>query len=490
MTTPHAPVFENTFVRDLPDMFEPWDADAVAQPKLLALNESLASGLGFDVEWLRSDDGVRFLVGNHILTGMRPVAQAYAGHQFGGYSPRMGDGRALLLGEVVDVDGLRHDLHLKGSGRTNFSRGGDGRAAIGPMLREYIMGEAMHALGVPTTRALAVVATDTTVVRTERLPGAVLCRVASSHLRVGSFQYAVHLSTEHVRRLADYAIDRHYPDLRGSGNPYLALLDAVIDAQASLVARWMNIGFIHGVMNTDNVTISGQTIDYGPCAFMDAYDPRTVFSSIDHQGRYAYGNQPNITQWNLARFAETLLRLIDDDSDTAVAAAMEPLRDFPARFNREWEAGLATKLGLVAVGDGDRELFDDLLELLTAQNVDFTNFMRSLSDVVRGDRSRTHGLFSLPLAVDPWLSRWLRRVEADGRPSVAVAAAMDTVNPAYIPRNHLVEAALAAATTGDLGPLDELMAVVGDPFVEHEGLGRYTEPMPPDWEGYMTFCGT
>ena len=471
-------------------MFEPWSADRVESPRLLALNESLADELGFDVDWLRTTEGTRFLVGNHVVDGMTPIAQAYAGHQFGGYSPRLGDGRALLLGEVIDSQSQRRDLHLKGSGRTNFSRGGDGKAAIGPMLREYIIGEAMHALGIPTTRALSVVATESTVVRTERLPGAVLCRAASSHLRVGSFQYAIGLSVEHVRRLADYAIARHYPDLAEHENPYLSLLDAVINAQASLIAQWMHVGFIHGVMNTDNMTISGETIDYGPCAFMDSYSPSTVFSSIDHQGRYAYGNQPNIAQWNLARLAETLLPLIDAQSDTAIELAMVPLTDFPRRFNEAWLAGMARKLGLGTVEEEDRELVDDLLTVLTAQKVDYTNFMRSLSLCVRGDRSRTHQLFDIPPSINPWLNRWDVRRARDARDPQTVAVDMDTANPAYVPRNHMVEQALAAATHGDIAPLDELLEVLQSPFDERPGLQRYTEPMPSDWDGYMTFCGT
>ena len=340
----------------------------------------LVAELGGDAEALSAPEGVAALAGNATPDGASPVAQAYAGHQFGRYQPRLGDGRALLLGEVIDVHGCRRDLHLKGSGRTPFARGGDGKAAVGPMLREYAIGEAMHALGIPTTRALAVVATGEDVVRETPLPGAVLARVAASHLRVGTFQYAAAQSDPAlVRRLADYAIARHHPRAATADNPYLALFEAVVDAQASLIARWMHVGFIHGVMNTDNMTISGETIDYGPCAFMDAFDPGTVFSSIDHGGRYAYANQPPVAQWNLTRLAESLLALIDAEEDAAVAAAGTVLESFGDRYHDYWFEGMRAKLGLA---DGHRDnaaLVDDLLELLRAQRVDFTSCLRALS---------------------------------------------------------------------------------------------------------------
>ena len=471
--------FEDSYARELAGLSVPWQAAHAPEPRLLALNEELCAELGVDPAALRAPEGVAVLAGNAVPDGATPVAQAYAGHQFGGYSPRLGDGRALLLGEVLDVDGRRRDLHMKGSGRTPFARGGDGKAAVGPMLREYVIGEAMHALGIPTTRALAVVATGDAVARETLLPGAVLTRVAASHLRVGTFEYAArHEDAGLVRRLADYAIARHHPDAAQAANPYLALLERVAEAQASLVAQWMLAGFIHGVMNTDNMTISGETIDYGPCAFMDVYDPATVFSSIDVGGRYAYGNQPGIAQWNLARLAETLLPLVDADTDAAVAAVTEELQTFPQRFAAHWRRGMRAKLGLA--GDADDALIDDALALLHAQRADYTSFFRSLSASLGGD--------VLPAGFDAWVERW--RGQLAGEPQ-AVADAMDRVNPVYIPRNHRVEEALAAATAGDLGPFERLVEVVRRPFDERPGLEEYAEPAPPAFCGsYRTFCGT
>lgn len=484
------PRFENTFARDLPDMFEPWAAMVVERPELLVLDEELASELGFDPEWLRSSDGARFLVGNLPLDGMQPIAQGYAGHQFGGFSPRLGDGRALLLGEVVDQHGVRRDIHLKGSGRTRYSRGGDGKAAVGPMLREYLMGRAMRALGIPTTRALSVVATNERIPRDEMLPGAVLCRVADSHLRVGSFQFAATMSHDHVARLADHAIARHYPELTGTDERHLALFHAVMGRQARLVASWMGVGFIHGVMNTDNMTISGETIDYGPCAFMDTHAASTVFSSIDHQGRYAYGNQPHIAQWNLARFVETLLPFIHPDKDESIRLATEAIQSFPALFEREWESVMRAKLGLSAEASVEPTLFHSLSKLFEDHRVDHTNGMRALSDVVRGDRSAMHALFDLPLAFDAWARPWLDALKLDPRPATVVADEMDRVNPVYVPRNHQVESALVAASAGDLSPLDSLLEVLARPFEARAGLDQYAQPMPAEWEGYQTFCGT
>ena len=534
---------ESTFVDDLEGLYEHWQPTAVPQAELLALNADLAQSLGLDPEALRSPDRLAVLAGNAMPEHARPVAQAYSGHQFGGYSPRLGDGRALLLGEIVAPDGGRHDLHLKGSGRTPFARGGDGKAAVGPMLREYVIGEAMHALGVPTTRMLAVVATGESVARETMLPGAVLTRVASSHLRVGTFQYAAATGGRPLlQRLTDHAIDRHHPDLAGSDDPAeraLALFDRVVAAQAELVARWMLVGFIHGVMNTDNTTISGQTIDYGPCAFMDAYDPATVFSSIDHGGRYAYGNQPSMAAWNLARLAEAMLPLfVDDDrpagddaaarpggdandvagdrsgteadEEKAVAAATEVLQTFPGRFVSAWQRGMRTKLGLAAAErgsgdihgdhdadsdtatdgdtDGDVALIDDYLTLLHEHGVDFTSSFRALAALLRD------GTSTPPLpeneATRSWLDRWRTRIATTGADPAEIADAMDSVNPLYIPRNHLVEEALAAATAGDLAPFEQLVAVVTDPFGERPGLERHTEPAPADFGRYRTFCGT
>jgi uncharacterized protein YdiU (UPF0061 family) len=476
---------DDRFARELGEMALPWQAEPAPDPRLLVLNEPLAAELGLDPDWLRGPDGLRFLVGNLVPDGATPVAQAYAGHQFGGLVPRLGDGRALLLGEVASPDGQRRDLHLKGSGRTPFARGGDGLAAVGPMLREYVISEAMQALGVPTTRSLAVVATGRPVRRETVLPGAVLARVASSHLRVGSFQYAALTGDlDLLRRLADHAISRHHPAAADAPHRYLALFEAVVAAQASLVARWMLVGFVHGVMNTDNMTISGETIDYGPCAFLDAYDQATVFSSIDAGGRYAYGNQPLVAEWNLARLAETLLPLFADDEDRAVALAMEALERFREQYVAASLAGMRAKLGLPA-GVEDAEataLADELLALLQANHVDYTSFFRGLGSAARGDAEPVRGLVLDLAAIDGWLQRW-RALGPD-------AQAMDRVNPVYIPRNHLVEEALTAAVGGDLNPVRRLLEAVTAPFDERPGLERYAGPAPEDFGSYVTFCGT
>ena len=483
--------FDNSFVRDLPELYRPWQAEPASAPSLLALNDDLARELGADPDALRAPQGVAALIGVSVPEGAEPVAQVYAGHQFGNYSPRLGDGRALLLGEIVDVHGRRRDLHLKGSGRTPFARGGDGKAAVGPMLRELVIGEAMHALGIPTTRALAVVATGDHVVRDTVLPGAVLTRVAASHLRVGTFQWtAANAGPDVLQRLADHAIARHYPAAATAASPYVAFYDAVVTAQAELVARWMAVGFVHGVMNTDNTTISGETIDYGPCAFIDRFDPAMVFSSIDHGGRYAYGNQPTVLQWNLARLAEAMLTLFDDDTDRAVAAATEVLQAYPERFRQAWTTGMAAKLGLGDLRPDDRELVDDMLRLMHDQRIDHTQWYRALAGVLRGDTATARSLAAEPAASDAWLDRWHHRATDQAVSPVDVAAAMDRVNPLYIPRNHLVEAALTAATAGDLGPVTELVAVLRHPFDERPGLERYTLPAPDGSGPYVTFCGT
>ena len=491
LAEPRSFSFEHTFAQELEGLYVAWQAERAPSPELLVLNDELAGDLGVDPQQLRSDEGVSVLVGNTVPDGASPIAQAYAGHQFGGYSPRLGDGRALLLGEVHDVHGRRRDLHLKGSGRTPFARGGDGKAAVGPMLREYVIGEAMHALGIPTTRALAVVATGEDVARERMLPGAVLSRVAASHLRVGTFQYAAALDQpDLLRRLADHAIARHHPGAAESPNPYLALYEAVIDAQARLVAQWMLVGFIHGVMNTDNMTISGETIDYGPCAFMDAFDPATVFSSIDHGGRYAFGNQPRIAQWNLARFGETLLPLFDEDPDAAVAAATERLDAFPHSYDAHLGAGMRNKLGLADTRPGDDQLVDDLLGLLHTHHVDFTSSFRALAAVLRDDPSPAKELFAGSPLFDAWSRRWTDRVDAQPRDRTATADAMDAVNPRYIARNHRVEAALDAATNGDVEPVQRLVEVLRRPFEERPGLEEYAGPAPEDFGPYRTFCGT
>ncbi|MCW2618096.1 MAG: hypothetical protein JWR28_1245 [Modestobacter sp.] len=476
---------DDRFARELPEMAVAWQAEQAPDPRLLVLNEPLAGELGLDPAWLRSSDGLRLLVGNAVPAGASPVAQAYAGHQFGGFVPRLGDGRALLLGELVDADGGLRDLHLKGSGRTPFARGGDGLAAVGPMLREYVISEAMHALGIPTTRSLAVVATGRPVRRETLLPGAVLARVASSHLRVGSFQYARATGdVDLLRRLADHAIIRHHPGAAQAERPALALFEAVVTAQASLVARWMLVGFVHGVMNTDNMTISGETIDYGPCAFLEAFDPATVYSSIDHTGRYAYGNQPVVAEWNLARLAEALLPLFSDDQEQAVALAVEALGGFRPQYDAAWSAGMRAKLGLPEdLADAvAAPLVDELLALLQADHVDFTSFFRALSGVARGDVEPARNLFLDLAGFDGWVARW-RALGPD-------ADRMDRANPVYIPRNHLVEEALTAATEGDLDPLVRLLQAVAAPYDERPGLDRYAAAAPADFGAYRTFCGT
>ncbi len=473
-----------SYASALPGLYEPWQAATFPDPQMLVLNTALAVELGIDPDAL---DAVT-LTGQALLPGSAPIAMAYAGHQFGGYSPRLGDGRALLLGELTAPDGRLVDLHLKGSGRTPFARGGDGKAAVGPMLREYIISEAMHALGIPTTRALAVVATGEQIARDTLLPGAVLARVAASHLRVGTFQYAANTGdTEMLDRLARYAIERHHPAAFEAPNPYFSFYESVVQAQAELLAKWMLVGFIHGVMNTDNMTISGETIDYGPCAFMDRFSPATVFSSIDHGGRYAYGNQPVIAQWNLARLAETLLPFFAPEQDDAVTMATDVLRSFTDRYDAHWLAGMRTKLGLPE--HADRAIVDELLALMQAQSVDFTQCFRSLSSALRGDPSRARSLFSDPSAFDQWSARWNAVRNSDTRTTVEVAAQMDAVNPVYVPRNQLVEAALDAATNGDLAPFHALVEVLQHPFEERAGLERYAEPGIQD-APYRTFCGT
>jgi serine/tyrosine/threonine adenylyltransferase len=485
---------DDSFARELVGLHEPWEPVPVADPVLVVLNETLADELGLDVASLRSPAGVALLAGNAVPDGVTTVAQAYAGHQFGGYSPRLGDGRALLLGELVDDHGHRRDLHLKGSGRTPFARGGDGRAAVGPMLREYAMGEAMHALGIASTRALAVVATGETIVREvdgrhAHVPGAVLARVASSHLRVGTFQFASATGDRDLlRRLNDYAIARHVPAAAEAAVPALALYDFVVGAQAELVAQWMAVGFIHGVMNTDNTTISGETIDYGPCAFIDAYDPATVFSSIDHGGRYAYGNQPAIMTWNLARLAEAMLPLFDDDGERAVQLATSALETFPQRFQDAWSRAMRPKLGMAAHDEGGDALIADLLAMMQEQRVDYTSCLRSLSSAARGDAATTQALFTEPQAFDAWAQRWDKLLGDD---RTAIAAAMDRVNPVYVPRNHIVEEVLTAASWGDVAAFEEFLDVVTHPYDERPGFERYAQPAPIDTAAsYRTFCGT
>jgi serine/tyrosine/threonine adenylyltransferase len=476
--------FDNTYAR-LPDvLFDTASPVAVREPRVAILNHGLAGELGLDLGAIPPGAAAALFAGQELPIGSWPIAQAYAGHQYGGFTT-LGDGRAILLGEHRTPSGRLLDIQLKGSGRTRFSRGGDGRAALGPMLREYVIGEAMAALGIPTTRGLAVVTTGEPVYRESVRRGAILTRVAASHIRVGTFQYAALRDGATLRALADYAIARHYPGLIGVPGMYPEFLRAVADRQASLVARWQLVGFVHGVMNTDNVAISGETIDYGPCAFMNAYDPATVFSSIDHGGRYAYGNQPAIMHWNLARFAEALLPLLGPGPEAAVAVAAEVLGDFPAAFERYWLAGMRKKLGLRTEEAGDVELIRALLGWMLESRADFTNTFRELSSesVPVGDRYRGPGF-------QAWHDRWRERLGRDGLPDGVPYELMKSANPAVIPRNHRVEEALSAAEgRDDLSVLHRLLEALASPYEARGGLAGYREP-PADECGYRTFCGT
>ncbi len=496
--------FENSYARLPERFFVRQNPVPVAEPRLVKVNAQLAFELRLDAVALESEEGVAILAGNRVAEGSEPLAAAYAGHQFGHFVPQLGDGRANLLGEVVGRDGLRYDIQLKGSGRTAFSRGGDGRAAIGPVLREYIVSEAMAALGVPTTRTLAAVTTGELVLRDTPLPGAVLTRVAASHLRVGTFAYfAARRDVDGLRTLADFAIARHYPAVAKidggtppSKRPYRALLDGVVERQARLVAQWMMLGFIHGVMNTDNTSISGETIDYGPCAFMEAYDPATVFSAIDQHGRYAYGNQPRIMLWNLARLAEALLPLLLDEEgneQAAVASANEALGAFPDLYEAARIAGLRRKLGLATEREGDAELAEKLFEAMVANQADFTLTFRRLCDAAAGPEgdAGVRTLFADPSAYDAWAAGWRRRLGEEPGSSEERAALMRKANPAFIPRNHLVEAALAAATErADYQPFEELLEVVTHPWEDRPERAKYALPARPEERVSQTFCGT
>jgi serine/tyrosine/threonine adenylyltransferase len=471
------------------------DPTPVASPTLIAFNNALARELGAGEPLPAPAELARIFSGNCVPEGAEPIAQAYAGHQFGNFVPQLGDGRAILLGEVTDARGRRRDIQLKGSGVTPFSRGGDGRAALGPVLREFLVSEAMHALGIPATRALAAVTTGEPVYRDRPLPGAVLTRVAASHVRIGTFQYfAVRRDVEALKALADHVIERHYPEANDAEEPYVALLERVMEAQASLVAQWLHVGFIHGVMNTDNMSVSGETIDFGPCAFMDAYDPSARFSSIDRRGRYAYANQPPIAQWNLTRFAETLLPLVHQDPEKAVEKVTPPLEAFAGRFEAHWVAGMRRKLGLSGSEPGDAALGQALLDLMHAAGADYTLSFRRLADAAEDAASGADagvrqmcGGNAQSLA---WMEEWRARLARDPRLPADRAAGMRAVNPAVIPRNHLVEAALAAAVdAGDYGPFERLRAVLAKPF-EEPSDATFTEPPSDPDPAYRTFCGT
>ncbi|MBP6807612.1 MAG: YdiU family protein [Chromatiaceae bacterium] len=484
--------FDNSYAR-LPERFFARQAPVpVAQPRLIKLNEALAEQLGLDTAVLGSPEGLAMLAGNQVPAGADPLAMAYAGHQFGGFVPRLGDGRALLLGEILDPNGERFDIQLKGSGRTPFSRCCCVRAWVGPVLREYILSEAMQALGIPTTRSLAAVATGEPVLREAGpLPGAVLTRVARGHVRVGTFEYfQARQDTDNLRQLADYVMARHYPEALASDQPYRALLVAVVARQAELVARWLGVGFIHGVMNTDNMSIAGETIDYGPCAFMDAYHPGQVYSSIDHGGRYAYGNQPRIAQWNLARLAQALLPLLDADQDQAVAQAQAVIDGFGPCFEQAYLVCFRAKLGLLEAGEDDADLIEGFLQVMAATGADFTNSFRALCDAATGAEERLRAQLGDDAPATAWRARWQARLAREAATPEARAAAMRRANPAVIPRNHRVEAALDAAVAGDLEPLDTLLQALARPWDEDPAFAEYRRPPAPHQIVQQTFCGT
>jgi serine/tyrosine/threonine adenylyltransferase len=486
--------FDNSYAR-LPDrFFTRLQPTPVAAPRLVRLNTKLAFDLGLDPERLATPEGVEMLAGNLVPQGGEPLAMAYAGHQFGTFVPQLGDGRAILLGEVVDRAGVRRDIQLKGAGPTPYSRRGDGRAALGPVLREYIVSEAMAALGVPTTRALAAVTTGEPVWRETPLPGAILTRVASSHIRVGTFQFfAARRDVEAIRRLADHVIARHYPEVAGAANPYRALLDNVISRQAALVAKWLLVGFIHGVMNTDNMSIAGETIDYGPCAFMDAYHPQAVYSSIDQMGRYAYGNQPDIAQWNLIRFAETLLPLLAQDRGAGIKAAQQAIDEFTTLFDAAYAAGLSRKLGLLEAQPDDISLARDLLDRMARNGADFTLVFRLLCDAAGGPEGDTSVrlLFADSGTFDEWAAKWRHRLAQESGEPTERRSVMRAANPAFIPRNHLVEEAIVAAVNdGDFSAFESLLSVVSAPYEDHPAFRRYADPPRPDQVVRETFCGT
>ncbi|CAG7646362.1 YdiU family protein [Paenibacillus allorhizosphaerae] len=478
--------FDNSYACLPESFFTRLNPTPVRSPKLIVLNHPLGAALGLNVELLQSDDGVAVFAGNRIPEGASPLAQAYAGHQFGHFT-MLGDGRALLLGEQITPLGERVDIQLKGAGRTPYSRGGDGRAALGPMLREYIISEAMHALGIPTTRSLAVVTTGESITREMEQPGAVLARVAVSHLRVGTFQYAANWGTlQDLRDLADYTLQRHFPEAEAAENRYVSLLREVIKRQAALIAKWQLVGFIHGVMNTDNMALSGETIDYGPCAFMDVYDPATVFSSIDRQGRYAYGNQPHIAAWNLARFAETLLPLLDEDEEQAVQQAEAAISDFAALYQRHWLAGMRAKLGIFNEEPQDEALVEDLLQMMQKQHADYTNTFRALTV----DKPQDTALIDTTEFAQ-WHERWQARLSRQQESKDASQQLMRSSNPAIIPRNHRVEEALnAAVKQGDYSVMERLLAALSSPYAHSPEHAEYAALPEPCDQPYRTYCGT
>jgi uncharacterized protein YdiU (UPF0061 family) len=485
--------FDNSFAR-LPERFYSLQLPTpVEQPALIRVNDDLAQLLGIDPAWLASTEGIATVAGNLPLAGSTPLASVYAGHQFGSWNPQLGDGRAILLGELLGSDQKRYDIQLKGAGRTPYSRGGDGRSPLGPVLREYIVSEAMNTLGVPSTRALAAVSTGESVFREGALPGAVLARVAQSHIRIGTFQFfASRKDSDALRELADHVIQRHYPEAAQADNPYQALLTGVVGRQAQLVAHWQLIGFIHGVMNTDNMLLSGETVDYGPCAFMDRFHPDTVFSSIDHAGRYAYSNQPSIAQWNLACLAQALLPLLNEDEEQAVAAAQTTIDSFPDLFLDAHQQGMQRKLGLSSNQPGDEQLAQDLLTLMTEAETDFTLTFRRLADLADpGTNQGIQELFELPESFAPWLERWRERADTDDVAPAQRQQFMYVANPVFIPRNHLVqEAILAAERDQNLAPFHALADLLANPYEFQATMARYALPPRPEEVVHQTFCGT
>ena len=483
--------FENTYARLPESFFARVNPTPVSTPELIAVNRDLAEELGIDPEDLNSDGGLAILSGNRIPDGAEPLAMAYSGHQFGGFSPQLGDGRAILLGEVVGRDGKRRDIQLKGSGPTPYSRRGDGRSALGPVLREYLVSEAMAALGVPTTRALAAVSSGDRVYREEMEPGGVFTRVASSHLRIGTLEYfASRGDLANLRVLADYAIERHYPEVKGAENSALALLEGVIGRQASLVAHWMQFGFIHGVMNTDNMSLSGETIDYGPCAFLDPYDPAKKFSFIDQHGRYAFGNQPMIAHWNLTRLAEALLPLLSAEEDTAITFAKEALGAFPDVFRSAHVSRMAAKIGIEAGGESDWPLVDSLLQLMQDQKVDFTLTFRHLREAATGDQDPFLKRFLREAPILEWLAAWRLHLQEAGINAKSAATTMRLANPVIIPRNHRIEEVIQAGKQGDFAPFHRLHGILQHPFDEQLAFSEYENPPEPHEVVCATFCGT
>ena len=476
---------ESTYT-ELPDiLFSKTPPTPVRQPGIVVFNDKLADEIGLNLSGMRKEERTEFLSGNLVPEGTVPFAQAYAGHQFGNFTV-LGDGRAIVLGEHLTPSGQRLDLQLKGSGSTPYSRRGDGRAALGPMLREYIISEAMHALRIPTTRSLAVVTTGEKVYRETELPGAILTRIAGSHIRVGTFEFtSLQADKKVTQALLDYLIDRHFPEIKEKDNQPFALLEAVIHQQAELITHWMRVGFIHGVMNTDNMALSGETIDYGPCAFMDAYDPKTVFSSIDHLGRYSYMNQPKIAQWNLARFAETLLTLIDKDLNKSVELAEELINKFPEVYQEKWLNMMRSKLGLFQTHESDVQLVSDLLDWMVDNNADYTNTFRSLSHLERPNS----GVYQSE-TFQSWYKRWQNRLQKNSESIESSIDLMKSRNPAVIPRNHKVEEALESANNGNLKPFEDLVSILKEPYTDRAALAAYKNPLKPGATDYKTFCGT